>query len=146
MKKCTICKEEKSLDEFNKSKRTNDGLNNICRVCSNTKSKEYYQNNKEHHKKVIAIRNKKLIDVNRQKLFDYYKTNPCIDCGNNNPIVLELDHRDGCDKIATVSFLVHSGCSWNKIQEEIDKCDVRCANCHRIKTAIQFDWYQRIEQ
>lgn len=146
MKKCTICKEEKDLSEFNKSKRTNDGLNNICRICSNKKSKEYYQENKKHHIKVIAIRNKKLKDVNRQKLFDYYKTHPCIDCGNDNPIVLGLDHRDDVNKISTVSFMVHHGTSWAKTLIEIDKCDVRCANCHRIRTAIQFDWYKRVIQ
>ena len=139
---CTICKEGKPHSEFNKNKTTGDGLNNLCRVCSNARSKKYYQDNKEHHKKIVLTRNKKLINENRQKLFDFYKNNSCVDCGNNNPIVLELDHKDDVEKINTVSYMIHAGFSWKNISNEISKCDVRCANCHRIRTAVQFGWYK----
>ena len=142
MKKCTKCKNDKELLEFNKNSSKKDGLNNICRLCSNQRSKQYYDNNVEHHKSVTRKRNKKRILENRQKLFDYYKTHPCVDCGINNPVVLDFDHRDNVNKIANVSQLVGGGYRWETVQEEIDKCDVRCANCHRIRTSIQFDWYK----
>jgi hypothetical protein len=141
-KKCTICKESKLLCEFNKNKTTKDGFNNLCRECSKSISKKYYQENRERHKKIISLRNKKLIKENRQKLFDFYKNNKCIDCGNSNPIVLELDHKDDVRKTSTISNMIHSGISWKKIEEEISKCEVRCANCHRIRTSIQFGWYK----
>ena len=76
------------------------------------------------------------------KIFDYYKTHQCIDCGENNPIVLEFDHRDGVEKIDNISRLIDR--SWDTIKKEIDKCDVRCANCHRIRTAKQQGWYKGI--
>ena len=139
---CTICKEGKPHSEFNKNKTNSDGLNNLCRVCSNARSKKYYHDNKDHHKKVVLTRNKKLINENRQKLFDFYKTNACVDCGNNNPIVLELDHKDNVEKINTVSHMIHAGFSWKTIENEIYKCEVRCANFHRIRTAKQFEWYK----
>jgi hypothetical protein len=144
MKKCTTCHVDKTEEEFNKNKIKFDGLNNICRDCSNERSKKYYQDNKEKHKKVIYERNKRAILVNRQKIFDYYKLNPCIDCGETDPIVLEFDHKDDVDKKDNVSNLVSNGSSWKMIEKEIEKCDVRCANCHRKRTAIQFGWYKGI--
>ena len=30
--------------------------------------------------------------------------------------------------------------SWNAILVEIAKCDIRCANCHRRRTASQYGW------
>lgn len=142
MKICTKCKEGKPFDEFNKNKSRKDGYNNICRICSNTHSKDHYQLNKETHKKAVKERNNKVLEENRRLLFEFYKQNPCIDCGENNPIVLECDHRYGEVKVNTVSYLVGNAYSWSTIQTEIDKCDVRCANCHRIKTAKQLGWYK----
>lgn len=58
----------------------------------------------------------------------------CVDCGYNlNPDALELDHRPGEKKWQTVASCMYY--SWKRIKEELSKCDVRCANCHAIKTA-----------
>lgn len=35
--------------------------------------------------------------------------------------------------------------SWDEILDEIKKCEVVCANCHRIRTAKQFNWYSWIK-
>lgn len=57
----------------------------------------------------------------------------CIDCGyNKDPRALELDHRPGEVKIKTIASIMYS--SWEAIKKEIAKCDVRCANCHAIRT------------
>ncbi len=141
-KKCTKCKSDKELSEFNKNKTRKDGLNNICRICSGNKSREYYDSNRIKHKDVVRTRNAKTILYNRKKMFEYYSTHPCIDCGETDPIVLEFDHRDDSIKREAVSTLANSSYKWETIQEEIDKCDVRCANCHRRRTAIQFGWYK----
>lgn len=139
---CTICKTSKNKTEFNKNKSRKDGYNTICRICSNERSKLYYQENKEHHKKVIRERTNKVILENRQKLFEYYSNNSCVDCGNDNPIVLELYHRDDVIKINEISNMVHSGYSWEIIEKEINKCDVRCSNCHKIRTSKTQGWYK----
>jgi hypothetical protein len=141
-KYCGTCGEKKSKEHFNKSKLKSDGLNSICRECSNKKSKEYYSENTEKHKKVILARNRKNAKKLRGLVFDYLKLNPCVDCGETNMIVLEFDHRDDVDKHFEVSQGIHRGLNWGKIKDEIDKCDVRCANCHRIRTAKQFGWYK----
>lgn len=140
MKTCTVCKDEKLLGEFNKNKSKKDGYNNICRICSQERSKRYYNENRDHHKEIVYNRKLNLINENRIKLFHYYETHPCIICGETDPIVLELDHRDGVDKVDNISNLMDR--CWETIQIEINKCDVRCANCHRRRTAIQQNWYK----
>ena len=74
-------------------------------------------------------------------MWDYLKKHPCVDCGEKDPIVLEFDHLK--DKLIEVSRLVQYT-SMNKMQNEIEKCEIRCANCHRRKTAIQFGWYKNL--
>jgi hypothetical protein len=140
MKKCTICKDDKELSKFNKNKSRKDGHNNICKTCSQERSKRYYNENRTHHREIVYGRKLKLINENRIKLFEFYSTHPCIDCGQSDPIVLECDHRDDAEKIDNVSNLMDR--CWETIQLEIDKCDVRCANCHRKRTAIQQGWYK----
>jgi hypothetical protein len=36
--------------------------------------------------------------------------------------------------------------SLDMIKKEIDKCEVRCSNCHKIRTSICQDWYKEIEK
>jgi hypothetical protein len=56
---------------------------------------------------------------------------PCADCGNRYPYyVMDFDHVRGA-KSANVSVLIQRGCSLVALREEIAKCDVVCANCHR---------------
>jgi hypothetical protein len=110
-------------------------------------SKEYnnnwYAKNKERigadKVKQARARNRR----NMQYLVDFLRKNPCIDCGETDFKVLDLDHVRG-EKNQNVCDMVRKGFSINKIQEEIDKCEVRCSNCHRRKTAIQLGWYKDI--
>jgi hypothetical protein len=61
-------------------------------------------------------------------------THPCVDCGESDPVVLEFDHVIG-EKKHNIAYLVRSGRNWRSITKEIQKCEVRCANCHRRATA-----------
>ena len=59
----------------------------------------------------------------------------CIDCGYaEHAEALQFDHT-GRDKKGNVSDLIRSDYSWKTIMEEIDKCEIRCANCHAVKTS-----------
>jgi transposase-like protein len=58
---------------------------------------------------------------------------PCVDCGEGDPLVLEFDHIR--DKRDAVTRLAWHGCSLATIDTEVDKCEIRCANCHRRATA-----------
>lgn len=145
-KECSICKEEKKLIDFNKNKSKLDGLNTICRVCSNAKSKKYYNLNSDKHKENVKKRNARIIKEQRIKLHEYIKHNDgCVDCGNDDPIVLDFDHRDGVEKVNNISNMI-GYYKWERIEEELKKCDIRCANCHRIRTAKQFGWYSNLKK
>ncbi len=74
-------------------------------------------------------------------VLDYFHTHPCVDCGIGEPVVLEFDHRDPRMKTANVGWLICSG-SLEDLKAEIAKCDVRCGNCHRRKTLLQFPSYR----
>ena len=73
-----------------------------------------------------------------------------MDCGESDPVVLEFDHVTD-DKRNSVANYVRSGRSWNLIFNEVQKCEVRCANCHRRVTARRngnwkkFIWGQQEE-
>lgn len=59
----------------------------------------------------------------------------CTDCGyNQHPRALQFDHVRG-EKVENVSRMVLMALSWERIQAEIEKCEVVCANCHAIRTA-----------
>lgn len=107
--------------------------------------------NKEQHKaaqNAWAKRNapymadvKKQIRIrNSQYVVDKKKNVPCMDCGEKYPhYVMDYDHRPGVVKIDKINRLCNRGVSLKKIQTEIDKCDLVCANCHRSRT------YERLE-
>lgn len=144
-KTCTKCKNEKEKEEFNKNKTKKDGYQNICKICSREKSKKFYNDNVETQRVVIYKQKKDRKKESRQKVNEYLSFHPCLDCKNNNIIVLEFDHRDRSKKHKAISEMVATGYAWSKIKEEIDKCDVRCANCHRIKTAKQLGYINNYE-
>lgn len=64
----------------------------------------------------------------------YLSTHPCVDCGESDILVLEFDHTGDLIKEANVSRLIGGSSSLQRLQEEVAKCEVRCANCHRRKT------------
>lgn len=49
MKKCALCKENKSLNDFNNKSSSDDGKQNICRDCNRERSRRYYKENREKH-------------------------------------------------------------------------------------------------
>lgn len=75
----------------------------------------------------------KLRERNRQYVWDHLLENPCVDCGEANPIALTFDHVRGI-KVDKISSCLNRQFSLKRLQEEIDKCEVRCANCHTIQS------------
>lgn len=63
------------------------------------------------------------------------KTQPCVDCGNKfDPVCMDFDHREPGAKVAGIAVLVNSGNDKEIIQKELEKCDLVCSNCHRVRT------------
>jgi len=58
----------------------------------------------------------------------------CTDCGYNaHPAALDFDHRDPASKTDDIGKM-YGRATTDRIYAEVNKCDVRCANCHRVKT------------
>lgn len=79
----------------------------------------------------------------RHYLLEYLLQKACVDCGEKDPIVLEFDHLDRKNKTRQISRFLSGHYSWKKIKVEIEKCEIRCANCHRRKTYSQLKWWGR---
>ena len=134
MKKCTKCLEEKDENYFSSSKK---GLHPWCKTCHSSYSKARYVNSGGK-----VLRRQKEQEANRKleierKVIEYLKANPCIDCGETDLLTLDFDHNR--DKESNVATLIWHVASWDRIEDEIKKCDVRCYNCHRKKTARQLN-------
>jgi transcription elongation factor Elf1 len=71
----------------------------------------------------------------KKMLKEIKESHGCYDCGERNHIVLDFDHIR--DKKYNISRMIHDGFSWRAIKKEIEKCQVVCANCHRIRTHMR---------
>jgi hypothetical protein len=77
----------------------------------------------------------------RAKLLAFLSDKACIDCGEKDPVVLDFDHHDSKNKFKDVSKMLSGHYSWKSVESEIIKCEIRCANCHRRKTYLQFAYW-----
>ena len=70
----------------------------------------------------------------RQLIAQYKLDRGCAICGyNGHPDALDFDHLPGTSKKAAVSQMYRS--AWYEVVKEIEKCQILCANCHRIISA-----------
>ena len=132
MKTCPTCKVERPEDQFHKNKKRKDGLASWCKPCS----KEWRDKNK-HILKKHSISQKKKTQSQKATLIEY-KGGACMDCGYTSKYVTVFDfhHRDPTQKKFEVGAKLRDGMS-QTLLDEADKCDLLCANCHRIRHEIE---------
>ncbi len=138
-KVCRDCGEEKHITEF-PSKSRKDGVYYYpnCKSCRNKQIQKHYLDNSSSYKKRAYHWNKKQLEKHQNLIFNYLSKHPCVDCGETDPVVLEFDHVRGKKKY-TISKMA-GRYSNDSVLNELKKCDVRCANCHRRKTAKDFGY------
>ena len=140
MKICSRCKKEKSTEEFNFKKKSLGIRQKACKECTRLEIKNHYQKNKQYYLEKSRIRNRKQRKIIKEHIYEYLSTHPCVDCGESDPVVLEFDHKSS--KLECVSKFIQRNYPLDTIKKEITKCEIRCANCHRRKTAKDFNWYK----
>lgn len=117
-KVCRTCGETKALSEFSKSARTGHAY--ICKTCDREKCKQFRAATREKWKAFMKEA----------------ANDECSECGyGESSWALELHHVDPSLKSFTVSgFITKYGftaANQELVREEIKKCVVLCANCHR---------------
>ena len=71
----------------------------------------------------------------REFITEYFATHPCVDCGEDDPVVLTFDHVPGeHEKRDNVADMVKGGYGLEAIKAEIAKTEVVCFNCHSMRT------------
>ena len=134
MIRCRTCGQEKPESEF--SNKNKGKLSTQCKACANEYARKYYSENKGYRvrrKKMVAVNNRNHYRRGREKL-DALKDVPCADCGKKYPpYVLDFHHIDPSLKSGDIPTMLGQGYSWGRILEEVEKCVLVCANCHRIR-------------
>lgn len=143
-RQCPKCKRTKPITDFNFKNKNKGRRHTRCKVCTRKQIMASYYKNRRYYLDYRAKRNKMLRREVGKFLYNFLLEHPCVDCGNNDPRVLHFDHVRG-QKRDSVSILVRHGTGLKYVKEEIKKCDVRCANCHAIRTAEQFGYYAYIK-
>jgi hypothetical protein len=119
-----------------------------CRECELAYRREHHRRNTEHEVAYRAAHRDHYrwlnVEISRRKRLERYaevakvKSVPCADCGQTYPpYVMDFDHRDGSTKRGNLNSLVKV-VPWQVVLDEISKCDVVCARCHRLRT-----WHRR---
>lgn len=124
MKFCSVCKQMKATEEFSKDASKSDGLQSKCKYCQKQLSHIHYLNNKEKYADVHN-RHKEA----RRNLRDASKNKPCADCNIlYPPWIMQFDHVRGTKQFVISEAMFNT--PKRQLLEEIEKCDVVCANCH----------------
>lgn len=128
-KTCVTCYEELPIEVFKKHRRT-------CNPCLSAAQLKRYKAGGEaertkNREKTARVRAVRVPMINEIKL-----KSGCVDCGfNSHPEALQFDHRDPKEKSFAIAKNLTS--SWQRLLDEIAKCDVRCANCHVIRSVAE---------
>lgn len=137
-KRCSTCKAVKPVDDFAVSRRARDGRQSRCRSCW----RDWYAAHREEHIALVEQRRAQVRADHQQRLVEHLIDHPCVDCAEADLRVLDFDHDDPAAKVADVARLISMNIAWERIAAEIDKCAVRCANCHRRRTAVQLGYWR----
>ena len=138
MRRCSRCNKDQIDEEFNFKKKSMGLRQRMCRSCTRKLIRNHYYKNRQYYLNKSQRRNKAIRDELRKYVLNNLNSHPCVDCGEKDPIVLEFDHQHS--KLDTISNLIRY--SKRKIIVEMAKCVIRCANCHRRKTAFENGWHR----
>lgn len=133
MKTCSKCGVEKGREEFY-------AKSGQCKACYREYQRDYYARNgrpKQVRTPARVVQQAAARAASQQHVWSYLLSHPCTDCGESDPVVLEFDHLR--DKEVSISKLVRDRAKPERLDREIAKCEVVCANCHRRRTYMRAD-------
>ena len=75
-------------------------------------------------------------------MLKYLNGKGCAVCNETDIRTFEFDHINPITKKFNISQAVKLGYRWSDVEEEISKCRILCANCHKKHAAEQRGWYK----
>ena len=140
IKLCTLCKQDKPTDCFDKQPGGKFGVHSRCKPCRSQENKDRLKDPKV--RKEMNARRNQSVSAAREFVARYLIGKKCS-CGYGDPRALEFDHLDPATKTKSISEMVSEGSAVETILKEIAKCRILCANCHRIHTIQQMGYFDR---
>ncbi|GEM_PF-1243068 len=137
---CSSCNRNLSFENYSFRDKKRSILNKVCKTCHSKYRKKHYLDNKEKYIEKAKSWNQKQKAVLRGYIFQVLENSQCVDCGEKDVIVLEFDHLS--NKKLSITQMYRNSSSLQSIKKEVEKCVVRCVNCHRRKTANQFNFWR----
>ena len=131
MKKCIKCGLKKPKSEFFWRNKKAGRLRSECKKCTNEQRSRYHKKHYAKYREEYIARATKRRSELKKWLRGFRKSLSCSLCGDDRWYVLDFHHEDAADKEMCVVEMAHRGCSKKRILEEMKKCVVVCANCHR---------------
>jgi hypothetical protein len=162
-KTCKKCSRRLPIDSFPKILRKGKSYHEgQCAECKKLYFQEYNRTHQEKHaannqRQYLQVRSARLAYARdyrlahadeiklfkltlRQKkevLIEQAKDKPCLDCGRKFPrVAMDFDHVRG-EKKRGIAQMVNGAWSIETLLAEIAKCELVCANCHRVRTALR---------
>jgi len=125
---CGPCKKTKPLSEFSIRSKQKGTRQPYCKECKRTYyGKRWYARHKDEQ-----IQRRKKQTENSRLLIRKAKSVPCVDCGKQyHWYLMDMDHLR--DKFRNISQMPHKF-SFRQVEAEIEKCEVVCSMCHRVRT------------
>jgi hypothetical protein len=130
--RCSRCGEFKPASLFNWRRKDKGWKDTYCKPCRAAYKKEHYAKNKQRYLDQNKARSQRVIRRRMAFLISLLRVLPCVDCGETDVLVLEFDHLG--DKSFDIAYGIRFA-KWEPLLNEIAKCEVVCANCHRRRTA-----------
>ena len=140
MKKCSKCSLDLDDKEFPWKNKSLEKRSTICKKCQRAYKLKHYYENKDYYISKSKKHNAEYKEKVRSVLDEHLKQNPCVDCGEDDIYVLDFDHVEPSLKEYGICNMVSSKRPLEEILNEVKKCQIRCANCHRRRTAKQFGY------
>lgn len=144
VKECRICGEVKQIVAFHtyKDRKGFKRRFGICKKCresgiqnENDKRREWRKEYNTNTRSQRSLKNAERRAVGKKFVDEYKSARPCADCGKSwPPVAMDLDHVRG-DKSGNIAGFVSGAYKLDLIKLELEKCEVVCACCHRLRTA-----------
>ncbi len=132
---CRKCGLDLQPDAFDFRDKVRGLRKTTCRDCVRAYSKAHYEANRDVYIARAKAGNRKTV-ADQRSIIAGLRGRPCTDCkGVFPPECMEFDHRSGVEKSANIADMPKRYYSKRLLAAELEKCDLVCANCHRIRTA-----------